>query len=287
MATSRGRKKLWLLPVALVLPLLLAVLAGPAAALQDDQVQALARSDRGFREAENRILGVWENLPKNFRSSIRAEQIDWIKYDRNQDARALMDRGRTFAEAYAEATHERSDYLERMAYGYVRTGIRDRRENDGGGRDAGSPDPGNNANRERNPAGGGPAGSGGSDGQGTAGYNLGPLDSINNSDDNAPKIPRNVPDVSGVQTQGQPQQQQQYQRTQPQKHNVGQIPGVVSVERLERNNSGGVSYRVTCAKGTSEVVEQRNGSWYWGVVTSKVDVPDSSGIEAVAKFWCE
>ncbi|MDR1395123.1 MAG: hypothetical protein LBK52_02995 [Deltaproteobacteria bacterium] len=104
--------------------------AGPAWSLPDDEVQALVRSDYTFRQAEERILKVWGDLPPEFRSSIRQEQIQWIKSDRDREARALMMRGRSKAEAYAIVTNERSDYLENRAYNGGEISIR-KRDNSG------------------------------------------------------------------------------------------------------------------------------------------------------------
>ncbi|MDR1657388.1 MAG: formylglycine-generating enzyme family protein [Deltaproteobacteria bacterium] len=92
---------------------LFAILTLPnlALALPDAEVQALAKKSQTFKRAEDRILSVWKNLPADFKKSIQAEQIDWIKYRRDMEADKLISQGLSKADAYAQVTHARSDYL--------------------------------------------------------------------------------------------------------------------------------------------------------------------------------
>jgi TPR repeat protein len=83
-------------------------------ALPDEEVQALARSSAIFKAAEDRIQRVWSELPKDIKSRVRADQIEWIKTLRDQEASQLISQGKSKAEAYAEVTNKKSDYLETL-----------------------------------------------------------------------------------------------------------------------------------------------------------------------------
>jgi hypothetical protein len=80
-------------------------------------------------------VAVWQELPKEFKSAVRDEQIEWIKTTRDREARMLMDEGATFAEAYTRVTDARTEYLLETAarfYGGDGSG-----EGDGGGGSSG------------------------------------------------------------------------------------------------------------------------------------------------------
>jgi TPR repeat protein len=85
-----------------------------ALALPDEEVQQLVKSSSTFKNAEERILRVWGDLPKDVRSQVRQSQVDWIKTGRDNEANLLMDKGYSKADAYAEVTNKRSDYLESL-----------------------------------------------------------------------------------------------------------------------------------------------------------------------------
>jgi formylglycine-generating enzyme required for sulfatase activity len=88
---------------------LFAILSLPnlALALPVTEVQALVRESQAFKQAQARIPTVWKSLPADIKNSIQAEQIDWLKYQRDMEADKLS---QSKAEAYAQVTHERSDY---------------------------------------------------------------------------------------------------------------------------------------------------------------------------------
>ncbi|MDR1609071.1 MAG: hypothetical protein LBT38_11805 [Deltaproteobacteria bacterium] len=91
--------------------LLISLLSVQALALPDLEVQAMAKENSLFRQAENRILAVWKDLPSDFKSKIRPEQIEWINNGRDQAASSLIAKGLSKAEAYTKVTNDRSDYL--------------------------------------------------------------------------------------------------------------------------------------------------------------------------------
>ncbi|MDR1051188.1 MAG: sel1 repeat family protein [Deltaproteobacteria bacterium] len=97
--------------------LLVLAMPGGARALPDDEVRALAGSSSEFKAAEDRILRVWGSLPSDIKSRVRAEQIEWIKTVRDREAGELMSGGMSKAEAYAEVTNKKSDYLESLTRG--------------------------------------------------------------------------------------------------------------------------------------------------------------------------
>jgi hypothetical protein len=84
-------------------------------ALPDSEIQKLVASSPNFAKAEQRILDVWKNLPKDFRSQIRNEQVEWIKNGRDREANKLINNGASTADAYAQVTNDRSDYLLRKS----------------------------------------------------------------------------------------------------------------------------------------------------------------------------
>ncbi|MDR3204942.1 MAG: YbjN domain-containing protein [Deltaproteobacteria bacterium] len=87
---------------------------GSAWALPDSEVQALKRSSSVFRSAENRILKIWNQMPKGLKARVRQEQIRWIQIDRDVQAINLINQGYSKAKAYAIVTDLRSDYLESL-----------------------------------------------------------------------------------------------------------------------------------------------------------------------------
>jgi hypothetical protein len=87
-------------------------------ALSDNDVQELASTSSNFKQAEDRILKTWLNLPKEFRKQIQKNQIEWIKTTRDSEANALIAKGKSKAESYADVTNFRSDYLENLAQNY-------------------------------------------------------------------------------------------------------------------------------------------------------------------------
>jgi hypothetical protein len=86
-------------------------------ALPDSEVQQLKKESSAFKKSEERILLVWDNLPKDIRNSVRNEQIQWIKTERDKDAEKYMSQGDSKADAYAKATDDRSNYLESLVNG--------------------------------------------------------------------------------------------------------------------------------------------------------------------------
>ncbi|MDR1608304.1 MAG: hypothetical protein LBT38_07860 [Deltaproteobacteria bacterium] len=80
-------------------------------ALPDEEVQQMARDYPIFKKAEDRIVRIWANLPKEQKKWLRSEQIDWIINLRDTEASALMEIGISRVEAYTIVTDNRSDYL--------------------------------------------------------------------------------------------------------------------------------------------------------------------------------
>jgi formylglycine-generating enzyme required for sulfatase activity len=97
--------------ILILMAVALSISTNQALALPDEEIQAMARESDLFREAEERIVSIWKDLPGDFKASYRNEQREWIKTLRDQEAEALMTQGCAKDEAYAAVTDARSDYL--------------------------------------------------------------------------------------------------------------------------------------------------------------------------------
>ncbi len=95
--------------------LLLALLAGSAAALTDKEYLTMKKEDGSFNQADERLNELWKELKsmmsaKDFKA-LQEENASWLKTGRDKAAKSFMNDGLDKNTAYAEATWTRVTYL--------------------------------------------------------------------------------------------------------------------------------------------------------------------------------
>lgn len=96
--------------------LLVLAVCSSAFALSDKEYTQLRRTSREFARADRELNQVWDSLKDKLTArefnELKREQAAWVKSGRDAYARRKMrEDGYSKAEAYAEATQARADYL--------------------------------------------------------------------------------------------------------------------------------------------------------------------------------
>jgi len=97
--------------VFLAVSLVLLLAAFPAFALSDADHKAMLAKSQEYREADEGLNGAWKEAkkiltPDEFKK-LTAEQREWVKKGRDEEAKALVSGGVPKAQAYASVTMER------------------------------------------------------------------------------------------------------------------------------------------------------------------------------------
>lgn len=95
--------------------LLLALLAGSAAALTDKEYLRLKKEDGSFSQADDRLNELWKELKSMMSTedfkALQKENSTWLKTGRDEAAKSFINDGLDKDTAYAEATWQRVTYL--------------------------------------------------------------------------------------------------------------------------------------------------------------------------------
>jgi uncharacterized protein YecT (DUF1311 family) len=88
-------------------------------ALSDEEYRRFMSESEEYRDAENRLTGIWKQLMKKLDETGKAElkksQRNWIKHERDSNAKILSgQRGISLVSAYALVTEQRADVLEQL-----------------------------------------------------------------------------------------------------------------------------------------------------------------------------
>lgn len=95
------------------------LIAAPAFGLSDAEYRRLKRTSSDFRRADNELSEVWNGLRGSLSSKAFSElqksQREWIRKGRDDTAKKYIREGYSRAEAYAMATNDRVEELQRIA----------------------------------------------------------------------------------------------------------------------------------------------------------------------------
>ena len=102
-----------------VIAVLVMLIVAPAFGLSDAEYRRLKRTNSGFRHADKELSEVWNGLRGSLSSKAFSElqksQREWIRKGRDDTAKKYIREGYSRAEAYAMATNDRVEELQRIA----------------------------------------------------------------------------------------------------------------------------------------------------------------------------
>ena len=102
-----------------VIAVLVMLIVAPAFGLSDAEYRRLKRTSSDFRRADNELSEVWNGLRGSLSSKAFSElqklQREWIRKGRDDTAKKYIREGYSRAEAYAMATNDRVEELQRIA----------------------------------------------------------------------------------------------------------------------------------------------------------------------------
>ena len=102
--------------------LLLLILAGAAFGLSDKEYKQMMKTSKAFREADKFMNECYkeckQTLPSSDFKTVQAEQLEWIKSGRDEEAKSFIDDGMKRADAYAKVTEMRAHELHHFCVTY-------------------------------------------------------------------------------------------------------------------------------------------------------------------------
>ena len=101
---------------------LLILISAPAFALSDAEYLKMKRSSQSFARADRKLTNTWNKLKKSLPDyafqELQKNQRQWIKKDRDNEAKKYIKEGYTRTEAYTLATNDRANKLPEIAAMY-------------------------------------------------------------------------------------------------------------------------------------------------------------------------
>ena len=98
------------------------ILAGSAFGLSDKEYKQMMKSSKAFREADKFMNECYkeckQTLPSSDFKTVQAEQLEWIKSGRDEEAKSFIDDGMKRADAYAKVTEMRAHELHHFCVTY-------------------------------------------------------------------------------------------------------------------------------------------------------------------------
>ncbi len=88
-------------------------------ALSDEEYRQFMSESQEYRDAENRLNGIWkqlmEKLDETGKADLKKSQRNWIQHERDSSAKIISgQRGINLVSAYALVTEQRADVLEQL-----------------------------------------------------------------------------------------------------------------------------------------------------------------------------
>jgi len=88
-------------------------------ALSNEEYKQFMSESKEYRDAENRLSGIWkqlmEKLDETGKAELKKSQRNWVKHERDSNAKIISgQRGISLVSAYALVTEQRADILEQL-----------------------------------------------------------------------------------------------------------------------------------------------------------------------------